>query len=177
MRTLSESREEFNSEMKKYIAMIIQTEHMPFSRDFFMEKGLPVPICKVYYTPPSWVGVEYSPSFCSVLVTDKKPKKSREEVIPEIKPSDKYLICDDYSNEGETFEIAMLRLVQNGVNIDNIWAISRDGNSEMTKRIVLDKGREWHKYRLRRNGTTRLMMKELGFQFPSLDLENILALP
>lgn len=175
MRTVSESREEFNSEMSKYIAMVIRTEYEPFSRDFFIENGLSVPVCKIYYTPPSWVGAEYSPSFVSVQGTNRKPKKSREEVIPKIKPDDKYLICDDYSNEGETFEIAMLRLVQNGVDIDNIWAISRNGNAEITKRIILDKGREWHKYRLRRNGTTRLMMKELGFQFPSLDLENMLA--
>gem|GEM_PF-4855483 len=175
MRTLSESKEEFNSEMSKYIAMVVQTEHKPFSRAFFVENGLSVPVRKIYYTPPPWVGAEYTASFISHYNKDKKPKKWREEVIPGINSNDKYLICDDYANDGETFEIAILRLVRNGVKIENIWALSRGGNAEIAEKIILDKGIEWHNYRLRRNGTTRMMMNELGFKLPSIDLENILA--
>ncbi|MBW2973940.1 hypothetical protein KY346_06145 [Candidatus Woesearchaeota archaeon] len=170
MRELTESREEFNQRMQSYIAMIIQTEYKPFSDDFFIENGLNVPNSRIAYTPPSWTGAEYSPSFISVYGTDEKPEEWREEIVPDIVSSERYLICDDYSDEGETFEIAMIRLVQQGVKLEDIWCISRDGNSDIEKKIVLDTAFEWHQYRKKRKGLTRIILEELGFEFPSLKL-------
>ena len=166
MKTISNSREEFNSAMNPYVAVIVQTEHEPFLDEFFSGNGLILPDGRINYTPPAWVGVEYSAYFMGAY-GGEKPEKWREEKIPEINPFEKYLICDDYSNEGETFEVAMMRLVEKGVKLDNIWCISRGGNKEI-KAIILDKGTEWHKYRLRQKNLIRMTLENLGFAFPSL---------
>jgi len=169
MREIIESRKEFNSSMKPYIAMIVQTEQYPFSNDFFTENGLILPKKRVNYTPPPWVGVNYSVHFVAAYGRNVKPTKSREEIIPKINPSSKYLICDDYSAGGNTLEIAAIRLVEHGVKIDNIWGITQKGNSEIKDRVVLDRAIEWHNYQKRSPHMRKAMLEDLGFVHPSLD--------
>lgn len=167
MKTLSNSREEFNSIMNPYAAMVVQKEQQPFSEDFFINNKLIPPGNRISYVPPPWVGAEYSSYFMAAYGREEKPEKWREEKIPEINPFEKYLICDDYSSSGETFEVAMTRLVEGGVKLENIWCISQGGNKEL-KAVILDKGIEWHRYRLRQGGLMRKILGELGFVFPSL---------
>ncbi len=166
MKTVSNSRNEFNSAMNPYVAMIVQTEHEPFSDKFFSGNRLILPEGRINYTPPPWAGVEYSAYFMGAY-GQGKPEKAREEIIPVINPLEKYLICDDYSNDGETFEVAIIRLVERGVKLENIWCISRGGNKDL-KAILLGKGLDWHNYRLEQNGFMRKILGELGFVFPSL---------
>jgi hypothetical protein len=174
MRELTESRTEFNSIMQSYIAMIVQTEYEPFSEDFFIENGLNTPEDRVNYVPPPWAGAAFSPSFFSVYGRDEKPRRWREEMIPEINQSKKYLICDDYSANGQTLDIAIIRLVQQGVKIEDIWGITIKGNTEIKNKVVLEKGIEWRNYRKRQICPTRVALEELGFVFPSLE-EGVLA--
>jgi hypothetical protein len=172
MRTLTESREEFNPTMNPYTAIIVQTEHFRFSDEFFIQNGLICPKDRIKYTPPSWVGAENSPYFMASCKRPEKPIKTREERIPEINSKERYLICDDYSNDGETFEIAIIRLMEAGVKLENIWGITQEGNKEH-KGIVLNKGIDWHEYRLKREGITRLVLENLGFTYPSFPAKNL----
>jgi hypothetical protein len=172
MKSISESREEFNSTMNPYNAMIIQTEHYPFSENFFFKNKLVLPNKRVAYTPPMWAGVEYMPYFIPMYEGKEKPERWREEKIATINSLEKYLICDDYSNEGETFEIAMIRLVEKGVKLEDIWCITQKGNKEMKGDIILDKGIEWHNYFIRQDGFIRKILKEYGIIVPSLIIEN-----
>jgi len=169
MKTITESREEFNSTMDPYVALVIKTEHKPFTDEFFKKNGLIVPSSRVYYVPPPWVGAEFSPHFIAVYGRDDRPDKWREETIPQIKPMEKYLLCDDYSSDGETLEIAIIRLMESGVNPDYIWCLTH-ANFEMKKGPVLDRSLAWHHYRLRQNGLTRIILEDLGFKYPGLDI-------
>ncbi len=171
MRRILESRNEFNSTMNPYTAMIIQTEHFPFIDEFFSSMKLILPTKRILYTPPSWVGASYSPDFMATYKTQDKPKRLRDEEIPELNHQGRYLLCDDYLCTGETFEIAMVRLIERGVNLNNIWGITM-GNAE-TKEASLEKGIEWHKYRLRqKDSLSRTILHEMGFAFPTLSISS-----
>lgn len=170
IRSLSESREEFNTTMQLYTAVIVQTDHIGFSNDFFTGRGLILPTKRVEYTPPPWAGADYMPYFLGAYgKLDVKPKISREEIIPQLDALDKYLICDDYVSNGETFEIAMIRLTDQGVGLENIWCLSNDG-FEQQNFASLDKAIKWHEYRVKRKSPYRMMLRNLGFEFPSLEV-------
>jgi len=168
MKTVSQSREEFNSTMNPYVAMIVQTEHYPFSDDsFFNKKGLILPIKRILYTPPVWTGIEYMNMTLDFLLHNKKPQKWRAEVIPAL-DSEKYLICDDACGEGNTFEVAMVRLAENGIRLENIWCISQEG-CRGQREPLLDKGHEWHKYHIKEGRLYARLLESTGFDFPSLE--------
>jgi hypothetical protein len=156
--------------MNPYTAIIIQTEHKPFSRDFFVSIGLIPPSEKIYYIPPTWVGAEYFSEFFATYGRKERPKKWREETILETNPFNRYLICDNDSCYGETFEVTMIRLVERRVKLENIWCISQDGNSEIRRTPILDKGIEWYNYRLRNKKPLRAALENLGFTYPSLKI-------
>lgn len=168
MRELAQAREEFNSGMKDYTAMIVQTEHYPFSNNFFLKNNLILPNKIINYTPPAWVGVEYMDIVLDAVCNNKKPKKWREEIMPDL-DSEKYLICDDACGEGNTFEIAMVRLVERDIRLENIWCIAQEGNREQ-REPLLEKGIEWHKYNIR-EGNLATILKWSGFNFPPLTIK------
>ncbi len=179
MKTIAESRQEFNSVMQNYIALIIQREFRPFSDEFFIKNGLLLPQERVKYTPPPWTGVEHLNNFFAEYNYPVKTWKTREEIIPFIDSFGKYLICDDYISSGETIEVAMIALTTRGVRLENIWGISqqgsndnyKNGNYENCEFPNLDKGIEWHNYKMRNlRLTVRLPLEEMGFVFPSLKL-------
>lgn len=174
MRELAEAREAFNALMQDYTAVIVQTERKPlqFSDDFFMQNGLAVPRKKVPYTAPAFVGARYHPDFVARYRKGKNPPLNiRPEIIPEVDGDEKYLICDDYCSHGDTLEIAMLRLLERGVDFDRIWCIAQRtvGGAEGKELWYLDRGREWHAYRKSEEGWRRLILKSQGFEFPSID--------
>jgi len=167
MRTIDESRAEFNAEMQEYTAMIVHTEHLPFSDAFFREHELLAPSKRRDYTPPPWAGAVYAPKFIGRCGKGgAASEKLREEVIPEITPGGKYLVCDDYSNAGETFEIAMIRLLQREVHLKNIWCVTGKGTAEIHDKVVLEQGSSWLEYRKRQKGLIRMVLEDLGFVFP-----------
>ncbi len=171
MKTINQSREEFNSTMNPYTLMVVQTEHTHFSDEGFRNKGLICPSERVAYTPPLWTGVSYGLEAVTLYLRGEKPLRMREEKIPVINSLGKYLICDDYSSSGQTFEIAMVRLVEAGVWMNNIWCITSHGNEEQSSPI-LDKGIEWHKYMNAHENILKSILKRDGFKFPSLNVSS-----
>jgi len=117
------------------------------------------------------VGPTYSSEFLEFYF-DSEFHGMRQEKIPVFDPRKKYLICDDYSNTGDTIEIAIIRLLEQDVGLDNIWGFTLHGNNEVGYQgdQILDKGIEWHKYHLRQISPFRQALQELGFKFPQFPL-------
>ena len=164
MRAWIESRMQFNSEMNPYTAVIVQTEHFHFSDEFFQENDLICPQQRIKYIPPSWVGVRYFSEFVENYKNKDILEIPRKEEIPVINPFAKYLICDDYIDEGNTMEIAMERLLKAGVKQKNIWGIIRERGDPL---IILDNCLGFYRsIRMFRNchgAKRRNLLKSLGF--------------
>lgn len=172
MRTIEQSRTEFNTSMDPYCAVIIQTEYKPFTNDFFNENDLAIPASRIEYTPPAWVGAEYMPLFSASYGRKAIYEKTRDEKIPRLPLLRNYLICDDYVSDGETLEIAMLRFVERGIKMKNIWCISYRGTAKQSEIVLLDNGLAWHNYRIERRGLARTTLEAIGFKMPKLEIPN-----
>ncbi len=173
MRLLPESRQDFNETMSPYTAVIVKTFPTQPNDEFFRSLGLRLPRKRTEYTPPSWVGPTYTSDVLEFYKTGFRGM--RKEQIPFCDPLDKYLLCDDYCCTGETLEIAMIRLMEQGVKLDNLWVFTLHGNSEIKDRVnILETGREWHNYHLRHISTSRRVLEELGFKFPEFPVQKII---
>jgi hypothetical protein len=168
MRTLNEAREEFNSRMNSYFALIIETDRGYFSDESFLRSKLNLPAKRLSYIPPAWAGAEFSAEFVASY-RKNSPEKTREEIIPENIEQGNYLICDDFVNDGETFEIAFVRLVEGGIKLENIWAVSARGTSRQTGIALLDTAKKWHEYFISRTSLNRKILETLGLNLPRLD--------
>jgi hypothetical protein len=167
MRTAEQSREEFNQSMVPYTAVIVQTEYHQFTDEYFATLGLVAPQARLKYIPPAWIGVRY----LDQIIADfpREPRGVRIESIPQVIPSGNFLVCDTYANEGETMEIAMLRLVEQGIESRTIWGLTTE-TAERRHIPTLETALEWCFYRRRQRNLMRRVMRDLGITLPSLDL-------
>jgi len=135
LRTIVESQYEFNNIMQPYIQVNVMTSGAKIN---LQGLGIGSPEKTLFYTPPYWVGPE-SVRLCQIAEEGEDIKRFRKEVIPSLKePYGNYLVCDDYLSEGDTMEIATIRLLEAGVNPESIWVFLKKANRHKTKSPLLD---------------------------------------
>ncbi len=148
LRRLRSSALEFNTTMHPFIVIMVELKDKMFKNleNYFSAHSLHWPDEILSYTPPSFVGARFSRAN---LKSYPSGTNLRNEIIPKIDPDKNYLICDDYADFGNTFEMAIIRLIEQGAELNNIWCLAGIGisgvnsissNLNNTTGSFLDKG-------------------------------------
>jgi hypothetical protein len=99
----------------------------------------------LFYMPPYWAG-PMSIVDCGRPSRGESLEGLRQESIPKIKEKyANYLICDDYLSEGDTMEIAAIRLMEAGANPELIWVYLTNAKDHWGDRPILDSLVAFHK--------------------------------
>jgi hypothetical protein len=165
LRSIDESREEFNRVMQPYNQIIILNSGRKVDLSPW---GIGTPQENLFYMPPYWVG----PDAYSNCIRKSRGDQSglREESIPEIKNvHENYLICDDYFSEGCTIELAAIRLLEAGINPERIWIFLNEANLHWKDKPRLDTLVALHKYLRTVQRLNRNLVTSLGVERPSFE--------